>query len=159
MVTDIGQDRLDDGSERGEAGNAKRERAEPLPKLCEECRRSSPRGALSCPSCGAEIRAKTHIEAVDGELVELGSRRSGKREPEVWQKRRFFSELLSLRKPHHKPHWADAMFKAEVRTLAERLRAHPDGADAGDAQLGQIAPDRLCQEPEDGADAPAQLHF
>ncbi len=109
MVTDIGQDRLDDGSERGEAGNRKRERS--LPKLCEECRRVVPSGALSCPSCGAEIQAKTHIEAVDGELVELGSRRSGKREPEVWQKRRFFSELLSLRKPHHKPHWADAMFK------------------------------------------------
>jgi DNA repair protein RadD len=109
-VQDIHQNHLDDGTERGEA-NRKRERAESLPRLCDECKAIIPAGARSCPSCGTQIQAKTGIENVAGELVEFGSRRSGKRDPEIWEKRRFFSELLSLRKPHHKPHWADAMFR------------------------------------------------
>jgi DNA repair protein RadD len=36
MVTDIHQDRLDDGKKRD--GSTKKERTEPLPKLCPECR-------------------------------------------------------------------------------------------------------------------------
>jgi DNA repair protein RadD len=94
MVTDIRQDRLDDGSERGDAGNRKRERTESLPKLCEGCKAVVHPGARSCPSCGAEIHAKTRVEAVDGELVEFGARRSGKREVEVFEKKRFYAELL-----------------------------------------------------------------
>ena len=111
LVTDIGQNHLDDGSERQAIDSRRGERSEPLPKVCEECQCVVPRGARICASCGAEIRARTDVEAREGELIELGSLRTGRREPEIWQKRRFFSELLSLRKANHSPRWPDAMFR------------------------------------------------
>ena len=141
MVTDIGQDHLDDGSER-EAEHRKQERVEPLLRLCEECKAVVPAGARSCPSCGAQIRARTNVAAAAGELVEIGSRRSGKREPEVWEKRRFFSELLSLQKPHHKLHWADAMFRQKFGHWPngyERIPMEPSLATANWVRSRQIA--------------------
>jgi DNA repair protein RadD len=111
VVTDIGQDHLDDGTERQTANPQTRERAKPLPTLCDECRCVIARDARVCSSCGADIRVRTDVESVDGELIELGARRGGAREPAVWEKRRFFSELLSLHKPHHRPRWPDAMFR------------------------------------------------
>ena len=77
MVTDIGQDHLDDGKERQSGGQRARERGESLPKLCEGCKAVVPRASKECPCCGSPIHARTDVEAIDGELVELGSRRSG----------------------------------------------------------------------------------
>jgi DNA repair protein RadD len=91
MVTDIGQDRLDDGKERQNAGHRARERSEPLPKLCEGCKAVLPRAARECPSCGSPIHARTEVEAVDGELVELGARRSG--QASIEDKVAFFADL------------------------------------------------------------------
>jgi DNA repair protein RadD len=91
MVTDIGQDHLDAGKERQNANQRTRERGEPLPKLCEGCKAIVPRAARECPSCGSPIRARTEVEAVDGELVELGARRSG--QPSIEDKAAFFAEL------------------------------------------------------------------
>lgn len=142
MVTDIGQDHLDDGTERKSSSTSKPERAEPLPRLCEDCKAVVPSAAKVCPCCGSAIRAKTEVESVDGELVELGARRGGAREPEVWEKRRFFSELLSLRKPHHKPHWADAMFKQKFGHWPngyERIAMEPSLATRNWVKSRQIA--------------------
>jgi superfamily II DNA or RNA helicase len=94
MVTEIGQNHLDDGSARQADVDRGREPVELLPKLCEECKAVVPARARSCPSCGGEIHAKTDIEAVEGELVEFGARRSGKRGVEVFEKKRFYAELL-----------------------------------------------------------------
>ena len=141
MVTDIGQAHLDDGSERS-ATSRKLERGGPLPKLCDDCKAVVSQVAKACPCCGAPIHAKTDVESVDGELVELGSRGSGRREPEVWEKRRFFSELLSLRKPHHKPHWADAMFKQKFGHWPngyERIAMEPSLATRNWVKSRQIA--------------------
>jgi DNA repair protein RadD len=91
MVTDIGQDHLDDGKERQSASQRARERSEPKPKLCEGCKAVVPRGSKECPCCGSFIHARTEVEAIDGELVELGSRRSGA--PTIADKAAFFSEL------------------------------------------------------------------
>ena len=81
LVTDIGQNYLDDGSQRQAANRQQRERSEPLPKVCDECRCIVPQGASICASCGAEIRARTDIESVSGELIEFGSRRAGSSNP------------------------------------------------------------------------------
>jgi DNA repair protein RadD len=54
---------------------------------------------------------RVDVREAEGEVVELGSLCTGRGEPEVWQKRRFFSELLSLRRPHHSSRWPDAMFR------------------------------------------------
>src|SRR6185437_17092471 len=91
MVTDVGQDHLDDGRDRRNAGQRARERSEPLPKLCEGCKAVVPRAAKECPSCGSPMHTRTDVEAVDGELVELGSRRSGA--PTIEDKAAFFAEL------------------------------------------------------------------
>jgi DNA repair protein RadD len=92
-VTDIGQDHLDDGSERQSTGSRARERAEPLPMLCEVCRAVVPRTARSCSCCDAPIQARTEVESVDGELIELFSRRRGEKAPDIAEKGAFFSEL------------------------------------------------------------------
>jgi DNA repair protein RadD len=91
MVSDIGQNHLDDGKERQNASRRARERGEPLPRLCEGCKAVVPRAARECPSCGSPIHARTEVEAVDGELVEIGARRSGP--PSIEDKAAFFSEL------------------------------------------------------------------
>jgi superfamily II DNA or RNA helicase len=91
IVTDIGQDHLDDGEERQNASKRSCKRCEPLPKLCEECRAVVPHMAKVCSCCGAQTPAWTEIESADGELVELGSRRSGAQTIE--DKAAFFSEL------------------------------------------------------------------
>ena len=47
----------------------------------------------ACPSCGAPVRALTTVQEVEGDLVELGARRSGQRDFPEWERRRFFAEL------------------------------------------------------------------
>jgi DNA repair protein RadD len=129
-VTDIHQTHLDDGKKRD--GSAKKERAEPLPKLCPECKAVLAYKARECSACGVQIIAASMVHEADGELVELGSRKSGAREPEVWEKRRFFGELLSLRKPQYSARWPDAMFK-------ERFGHWPNGYDRSVAIEASIA--------------------
>jgi superfamily II DNA or RNA helicase len=110
-VRDIGQDYLDDGTERKDHQKRAQERGEPLPRLCDECRAVVSRIARVCPSCGTLIRAKSEVESIDGELVELGSRRSGRRDPTTSEKAKFLAELKALRRPDWKTGWAAAKFR------------------------------------------------
>jgi DNA repair protein RadD len=93
MVTDVGQDHLDDGKERQNANPWARERGEPLPKLCDDCKAVVPRAARECPNCGAPIQARNEVEAIDGYLVELGARRTGARHLSIEDKAAFYGEL------------------------------------------------------------------
>jgi hypothetical protein len=111
MVTDIGQDYLDDGTERRNGKRRHRECSKPLPRLCDECKAVVPNGVRRCSSCGAAILSTTTIHSQEGELVELGSRRSGRREPTLAEKRLFLAELKGMRKPEWKPGWAAAKFR------------------------------------------------
>ena len=61
--------------------------------LCEVCRAVVPRTARSCSCCDAPIQARTEVESVDGELIELFSRRRGEKAPDIAEKGAFFSEL------------------------------------------------------------------
>jgi DNA repair protein RadD len=110
MVTDIHQDRLDDGSK---AENSKqreaKERAEPLPKLCDECKAVIPPKANECPCCGAPVLTRMTVAHEPGELIEFGSLRTGKVEPTVAEKAIFFAELRGY---------------AEARGYAEGWLAH-----------------------------------
>jgi DNA repair protein RadD len=92
MVTDIKQDCLDDGRRR--QGSTKKERADPLPKLCPECKAVLSSSARECSACGAKIIAVSQVREVQGELVELGARRSGEKAPDIAEKAAFFGELL-----------------------------------------------------------------
>jgi DNA repair protein RadD len=92
MVTDIKQDCLDDGRRR--QGSTKKERADSLPKLCPECKAVLSSSARECSACGAKIIAVSQVREVQGELVELGARRSGEKAPDIAEKAAFFGELL-----------------------------------------------------------------
>ena len=117
MVTDIGADRLDDGRERRAGISRKRERNERLPKRCDECKAVVEFGAKACPSCGASIHVKPQVESAEGELVELGSRRTGAAVPSIGDKISFHGELLWMaRERGHKPGWVGFKFKERFGT-------------------------------------------
>jgi DNA repair protein RadD len=112
MVTDIGQDRLDNGKDRQGARDCAGERSKPLPKRCDECSAIVSCTARACPSCGAPIRAKTEVESAEGELIEFGSRRTGASAPSIADKISFHGELLWIaRERGHKPGWVGYKFK------------------------------------------------
>jgi superfamily II DNA or RNA helicase len=109
LVTDIGRDRLDDGSER--QNSKERDRSAPLPRLCKACKAVMPRSAKVCPACGEPVIALTSIRTEEGNLVELGSAQSGERPTADWEKKLFFSELKGLKKPEYKDGWVAYQFK------------------------------------------------
>ena len=92
MVTDIAVNELDDGKQRI-AAKQQREGAEPLPRLCPECKAVISRQAKVCAHCGTLFFAKTQVHAIDGDLVEYGSGESGKRTASMAEKAQFFAEL------------------------------------------------------------------
>jgi DNA repair protein RadD len=110
-VTDIGQDYLDDGTRQQRSNKEARKHTGPLLRLCDDCKAVLPRAASACPGCGAPTFSGTTIQAADGELVELGSRASGRKEPTSAEKAQFLAELKALQKPGWKPGWAAAKFK------------------------------------------------
>jgi DNA repair protein RadD len=90
-VTDIGQTHLDDGEKRD--GSTKRERSEPLPKLCPECKAVLAYKARECSAGDVQIVATSMVREAEGELVELGSRKSGARGATLDEKEQFYAEL------------------------------------------------------------------
>jgi DNA repair protein RadD len=103
-VTDIHQSHLNDGKKR--EGHARTESAEPLPKLCPECKAVLAYKARKCSSCGAQIIAITEVREAEGELVELGSRKSGARKATEIDKEAFYAELKWIqRRKGHKSGW------------------------------------------------------
>jgi DNA repair protein RadD len=111
LVTDIHQTRLDTGEENA-AQRKRREQSEPRPRLCAACKAVMPTAAKACPACGEPVRALTAVKEVQGDLIELGTRQSGKRDVPDWQRRRFFAELLGLAaERRYAPGWAAHQFK------------------------------------------------
>jgi DNA repair protein RadD len=122
LVTDIHQTTLDTGEEKA-AARKQREQSAPRPKLCESCKAVLPLMAKVCPGCGAPVLALSTVKTVQGELIELGARKSGKIELKEWERRRFFAELLGLAEERrYAPGWASHKFK-------ERFKHWPDGFD------------------------------
>ena len=111
LVTDIHQNRLDDGRESA-AEHKRREQSEPRPKRCASCKAVVPIAAKACLACGEPVRALTTVKVVEGDLVELGARQSGRRAVVEWERRRFYSELLGLAELRgYSQGWAAHQFK------------------------------------------------
>jgi DNA repair protein RadD len=115
-VTDIHQTHLDDGKKRD--GAAKKERFEPLPKLCPECKAVLGYKARECSACGAKIIAVSTVHEAEGYLVELGARKSGARAASLDDKEAFYRELkwVQTHKGHRSGwcwHQYQARFKGE----------------------------------------------
>jgi DNA repair protein RadD len=109
LVTDIHLDQLDDGEGRISDAAAK-ERAEALPRLCEDCQAVMPRSSKACPECGKVREARTDVEHVDGELVEIGTRPT---------QRNAAQTILEQEDFHGELKWI-----ATVRGYASRWAAH-----------------------------------
>ena len=92
MVTDVHQTHLDDGKKR-DGSAKKKESSEPLPKLCPECKAVLGYRARECSACGAQIIAVTEVHEAEGDLVELGARKSGARKATPDDKEAFYREL------------------------------------------------------------------
>ena len=122
LVTDIHQTHLDDGRENAAQRKA-RSQSEPRPKLCEACKAVLPILARACTACGEPVRALTKVLELQGDLIELGARQSGRREFPDWERRRFFAELLGLAEERrYAAGWAAHKFR-------ERFGHWPNGFD------------------------------
>jgi DNA repair protein RadD len=110
LVTDLGEEQLNDGSER-QNGGKEREKSDPLPCLCKSCKAVMPRSAKVCQACGEAVAVASLVRVATGELVELGSRQSGRGETAEWEKKVFFSELQGAKKPHYKLGWPAMQFR------------------------------------------------
>jgi DNA repair protein RadD len=109
-VTDVGQTHLDDGKKRD--GSAKKEKSEPLPKLCPECKAVLSPRARECSECGAQIVATSMVREAEGDLVELGARKSGAREVTHGGKAQFYSEMRWIASERgYSSGWAAHKFK------------------------------------------------
>jgi superfamily II DNA or RNA helicase len=67
FVTDIGTDKLHDGTANRQAV----EKKAPLPKECPSCSFLKPPKSRKCPACGFEAVAKSEVQNEDGELREI----------------------------------------------------------------------------------------
>lgn len=112
LVTDIHFDKLDDGKPRKSGDEGKKEKREPLPRLCDECKSVVPRHVENCPECGAVLLRKTTVRHSDEHLVEYGSNKSGKRKPRSEDMAAFHGELKFIAKQRgYAPGWAARQYK------------------------------------------------
>jgi hypothetical protein len=103
----------------------------------------------ACLCCGAQARVFTAVNAVDGELIEIGSRRSGKQEASIADKAAFFGELLWLKETRgRRDGLGGTSIPGKVRRMAQRPARSPRRPAtglAGDHELGQVARNGLRQ--------------
>jgi hypothetical protein len=120
LVTDIHHEFLDKGEDRKTGERKNEERAEPLPRLCDECKAVLPARSIVCSECGATRVAKTTVVHKDGELVEFGSGRTSSTGPTLSAKCAFFGELKWIAADRgYQPEWMAHKFK-------ERFGEWPD---------------------------------
>lgn len=107
FVTDIVIEELD-GGERSSA--KKRFRPKPEPKECPTCHFVRAPKIHACPACGFAPERQDSVEIVDGDLVELNSRRMAKaQKAQGWpEKAAFLAQLRAYGLAHgYKPGWAN----------------------------------------------------
>jgi len=113
FVTDIGTDKLHDGTGNRQAV----EKKAPLPKECPACTFLKPPKARKCPACGFEPVAKVDVDNADGELLELS--RNGKVKLEKFtmdQKQDWYRQLiLHAHLRGYKPGWAYWAYKDKFK--------------------------------------------
>jgi superfamily II DNA or RNA helicase len=133
MVTDIGQDYLDNGKERVASARSRDSRV-PLPKLCNECKAVLKHGAAGeCPRRGTPIFTITQVQAAVGELVELGAIRTGKRSPALEEQAAFHGELKWIARERSYSHgWVAHKFK-------ERFGVWPNDVRYAEARAPTLA--------------------
>jgi DNA repair protein RadD len=108
FVTDIHHDELDKGDKKLAP---RRLREEPLPKKCIKCTFLKPPKMLRCPCCGYSPAPAPKAVHVDGELIELTSRSTGK-PPTIAEQMVFYSELKRIQETReYKSGWTAHKFR------------------------------------------------
>jgi superfamily II DNA or RNA helicase len=91
FVTDIGTDKLHDGTANRQAV----EKKAPLPKECPSCSFLKPPKSRKCPACGFEAVAKSEVQNEDGELREITRAKKVKgSQYTMVDKQRWYSQLV-----------------------------------------------------------------
>jgi DNA repair protein RadD len=137
-VTELHQDHLDDGDRQKRAERRKREESEPKPRFCADCTAMLPPRPTRCQACGAPVHATTTVRAIEGELVELGSRRSGEKPPPtIEDKAAAFGEIR-----HYVGAWATKKAKSEKQADGYAANLYRDmfGAWPNDSRIRDAAP-------------------
>ena len=125
FVTEIGKGALLGGETR----KAERQASEPMPKACPTCSFVKAPKVRTCPCCGFTPEARSEIETVAGELVELGTSRKPK-PPTMEEKQRFWSMALWVDIDRHKGgRLAKALYKGKFGVWPKGLKDRPVKAD------------------------------
>jgi superfamily II DNA or RNA helicase len=126
FVTDIHHPRLDGGKPNAKVAQ---ERAAPLPKECPKCSFLKPAGVQICPACSFKAEVRSHLEEIEGELVEL---RPSKSKPAATRAecQRWFSGFVAIGLQRaYQPGWARNQYRQKFgawpRGLSELPAAEP----------------------------------
>ncbi len=92
----IHYEELDDGTPKKDGEREKKQKRDPLPRICPECSFVNAHDVDECEQCGHRFIVRTNVRIIDGELVEFGSDDSGDWNPTTEDKARFFGELKYL---------------------------------------------------------------
>ena len=158
LVTDIHQTCLDDGEEKAAAAQAARASRSRVPSCARLARRSSAAAERVCFACGEPVRVLTTVREIEGDLVELGSRRSGQREIPEWERRRFYSRTArDGGRARLCAGLGVAQVPRKIRALAQWLRPGGDVAVGHGPQLGSLEADRFRQGARAAGEAPQLL--
>jgi DNA repair protein RadD len=119
FVTDIHQDKLDDGKTQ----NVEKQDRIALPKECSKCAfLKAPRCAV-CPNCGFKAEVVSQVEFEDGELQEL--KKPKRKEFTQAEKQRWFSMLLGVvQQRGYKSGWAANQYKQKFGGWPRGLSEH-----------------------------------
>jgi DNA repair protein RadD len=126
FVTDILHEILDDGKSRKPADRTEPEdRKEPLPKPCSSCSHLKPPRVHTCPACGFTPKPKDIVETMDGDIIELSTRRKrAKNDLGSIDKAALYASLKRYQIDHnYQPGWVAHKYK-------ERTGVWPRGLDA-----------------------------
>jgi hypothetical protein len=120
-----------------------------VPKLCPECKAVLGYKARECSACGAQIIAVSQVREAQGELVELGARRSGEKAPDIAEKAAFYGELLWIvRNRGYSSGWAAHEYREKFGVWPNdpRIRcATASRPSPKDEKLDRFSADRLHQ--------------
>lgn len=127
LVCSIHHDKLDMGDSRKSASR-QAERKPVDVRICSVCRVALPRASLRCDACGHEKPAATEVVETDAQLVEFGSKSSGKKpSPTRVEMAAFYGELKGFAaEKGYKERWSGFKFK-------EKFGFWPDDPDIRNA--------------------------
>jgi hypothetical protein len=132
FVTDIHHEQLSGAKFKISAKPEDKPRV-PLPQTCESCGMLNPVKFRQCPNCGAEIKRRSGLMEVDGELIEIGDgivlQKARKSEVAKWgwlEKATFYSELLRYARDHgYKEGWAANKYRTRIGVWPRGLSLSP----------------------------------